>query len=94
MLGIHDVCCYDSSTATCNAQVAAKDSHMYVQIPTRSGLAVDKNIPALVDFSLYERYRGDQMLEYVSLLHVVQGYLLTDEGLWSTRPEKVRHRSV
>lgn len=40
-----------------------------------------QNIPALVDFSLYERYRGDQMLEYVSVLHVVQGNLLTDEGL-------------
>jgi len=94
MLGIHDVCCYDSSTATCNAQVAAKDSHVYVQIPTRSGLAVHKNIPALVDFTLYERYRGNQMLEYVSFLHVVQGNLPTDEGLWSTWPSEVRYRSV
>jgi len=81
ILGIHDVCCYDSSTATCSAQVAAKDNHIYMRIPTRSGLAVHKNIPALVDFSLYERYRRDQMLEYVSVLHVVQGNLLTDEGL-------------
>jgi hypothetical protein len=52
-----------------------------MRIPTRSGLTVDKNIPALIEFSLYERYRGDQMLEYVSVLHVIQGNLLTDEGL-------------
>ena len=81
ILGIHDVCCHDSSTATCNAQVAAKDSDIYARIPTRSGLTVHKNIPALVDLSLYERYRRDQMLEYVSVLHVVQGNLMTDEGL-------------
>jgi hypothetical protein len=50
---------------------------------TRSGLAVDENAPTLIDFSLYECYRGDQMLKHVSFLHIVQGDLVSDDGLRS-----------
>ena len=54
---------------------------MYARVPTCSSLTVYKNIPALVNFCLYERYRGDQMLEHVSFLHIVQGNLVPGEGL-------------
>jgi hypothetical protein len=52
---------------------------------TRSGLAVDENAPTLIELSLYECYRGDQMLKDVSLLYIVQGDLVSDEGLRSPR---------
>ena len=94
ILGIHDVCSGDSGTATCNARVSTKDSHMYARVPTCSSLTVYKNIAALVNFCLYERYRGDQMLEHVSFLHIVQGNLVPGEGLQSTRPQKMRYRSA
>lgn len=64
-----------------HAQVGVKDSHIYARLPTRSGLAVYKNVPALVALSLYEGYRRDQMLEDVGLLNIVQRNLLPDEGL-------------
>ena len=50
---------------------------------TRSGLAVDENAPTLIELSLYECYRRDQMLKHVSFLYIVQGYLVSDEGLRS-----------
>lgn len=50
---------------------------------TRSGLAVDENAPTLIDFSLHECYRGDQVLKHVSFLYIVQGDLVSDEGLRS-----------
>ncbi len=50
---------------------------------TRSGLAVDENAPTLIELSLYECYRGDQMLKHVSFLYIVQGDLVSDEGLRS-----------
>ena len=86
MLGIHDVCCRNCGTATCKAQqVTAKNGHIYIYAwtRTRSGLAVDKNAPALVKFSFYKCYRGNQMLEHVRFLHVVQGNLVPNEGLRS-----------
>lgn len=48
-----------------------KNSQICARTRTRSGLTVDKNAPALIKLGLYERYRGDQMLEHVSFLHVV-----------------------
>ena len=42
---------------------------------------MDKNALALVELSLDERYRGDQMLEYVSVLHIIQRNLVSEEGL-------------
>ena len=50
---------------------------------TRSCLTVDKNALTLVELSLDERYRGDQMLEHVSILHIVQEDLVPEEGLRS-----------
>lgn len=47
-----------------------------------------KDIPALVDLGLYEGYRGDQMLEHVSVLHVVQRNLVPDEGLQSMQHDE------
>jgi hypothetical protein len=55
----------------------------YARIRTRPGLAVDENAPTLIDLSLYECYRGDQMLKHVSFLYIVQGDLVSDEGLRS-----------
>ena len=54
---------------------------MDTQTRTRPCLAVDKNALALVELSLDERYRGDQMLEYVSVLHIIQRNLVPEEGL-------------
>ena len=50
---------------------------------TRSGLAVDENASTLVKLSLYECYRGDQILKHVSFLYIVQGDLVSGEGLQS-----------
>ena len=59
----------------------------YMRTRTRSGLTVYKNAPSLVELSLDERYRGDQMLEHVSIHHIVQGNLVPEEGLQSPQPE-------
>ena len=48
-----------------------------------------KDIPALVDLGLYEGYRGDQMLEHVSVLHVIQRNLVPDEGLQSMQHDEL-----
>jgi len=53
----------------------------YCRTATRSGLAVDENAPTLIELSLYECYRGDQMLKHVSFLYIVQGDLVSGEGL-------------
>lgn len=55
----------------------------YAGTRTRPGLAVDENAPALIELSLYECYRGNQMLKHVSFLYIVQGDLVSDEGLRS-----------
>jgi hypothetical protein len=90
ILGIHDVCCYYRGTATCNTKVAAKiRSHVEARVLTRSSLTVYKDTPALVKLSLYEGYRGDQMLKHVSVLHVVQGNLVPDECLQSMQRDKL-----
>jgi hypothetical protein len=52
---------------------------------------MDKNAPALVELSLDDCYRGDQMLEYVSVLHIIQGNLVVEEGLHS---RSLRYRLV
>jgi hypothetical protein len=44
---------------------------------------MDENAPTLIELSLYERYRGDQMLKHVSFLYIVQRDLVSDEGLRS-----------
>jgi hypothetical protein len=48
---------------------------------------VNENAPALIEFSLYECYRGDQMLKHVSFLYIVQGDLVSGEGLRSPEHE-------
>jgi len=58
-----------------------KNSHIYARTRTRSGLAVDENAPTLIELSLYECYRRDQMLKHVSFHYIVQGDLVSDEGL-------------
>ncbi len=60
-----------------------ENNQIYARTPTRSGLAVDKNAPTLIEVSLYECYRGDQMLEYVSFLHIIQRNLVSGEILRS-----------
>jgi hypothetical protein len=40
-----------------------------------------KNAPPLVKLGLYECYGRDEMLEDISLLHVVQRYLALENGL-------------
>jgi hypothetical protein len=55
--------------------------------PTRSGLTVDKDTLALIELSLDKCYQRDKMLEYVSILHVVQGNLAAEEGLAPPRLE-------
>jgi hypothetical protein len=55
---------------------------------------VYKDIPALINLGLYEGYRRDQMLEHVSVLHVVQRDLVPDEGLQSMQHDELGHKSA
>ncbi len=44
---------------------------------------MNKNPPVLIELGLYKSDRRDQVLENISLLHVIQGNLVSNEGLSS-----------
>ena len=42
---------------------------------------MNKNTPVLVEFALYKGDGRDQVLEYISLFHVIHGNLVSNESL-------------
>lgn len=44
---------------------------------------MNENTPVLIELALYKGDRRDQVLEYISLFHVIQGNLVSNESLWS-----------